>query len=96
LSSGFLVCFVLILFGQACVSKCTKLFFSNRVIHKVEKERVLAKETRNTKRHNKHFLNAKKTKVNSKLPFNSRLKEFPLVSCVFFNDMNVTETSFFL
>jgi hypothetical protein len=42
LSSAFLglFCFVFILFGQACVSKCTKLFFSNRVIHKVEKERV--------------------------------------------------------
>lgn len=37
----------------------------------------------------------KRQKANSKLPFNSRLKKFPLVSCVFFNDMNVTETSFF-
>jgi hypothetical protein len=80
--------------------KCTKFFFFNRVIQKVEKEGfqywVLAKETTNTKRHNKHFLNVKKTKANSKLPFNSRLKEFPLVPCDFFNDMSVTKTSFFL
>jgi hypothetical protein len=56
----------------------------------------LAKETTNTKRHNNHFLNAKTTEANSKLPFNSRLKEFPLVSCGFFNNMSVNETSFFV
>jgi hypothetical protein len=50
------------------------LFFLNKVIHKVEKERVpilgFAKETTNTKRHNKHFLNVEKIEANSKLPFN--------------------------
>ncbi len=34
----------------------------------------------NTKRHNRHFLKAKKTRANSKLLSNSRSKEFPLIS----------------
>jgi len=60
--------FCLDILEQACVSKCTKLFLSNRVIHKVEKKKVPILGL--GKKDNKHFLNAKKTKANSKLPFN--------------------------
>jgi len=67
--------FCLDTFGQACVSKCTKLVLSNRVIHKVEKEKVpilgLGKKDNKHKKAQQKFLQCKKkTKANSKLPFN--------------------------
>ncbi len=49
----------------------------------------------NIKRHDVHFLKAKKTKTNSKLFLSSRSKEFSHVSCVFFNDANVTKAIVF-
>jgi hypothetical protein len=48
----------------------------------------------NTKRHDVHFLKAKKT-TNSKLLLHSRSKEFPPVSCALFNDANVTKVNVF-
>lgn len=70
-----------------------------KVIHKVRKHMVLilglGKKMMNTKRHDGHFLKVKKIGANSKLFLNLRSKEFPFVSCVFFNNASVIEVCVF-